>query len=63
MFYVYVLPSFMYAHHMCAVLSEVRRGHQIPWYWSYRCWGLNSQCSLTTEPSLHPLVAHSYVIF
>ena len=26
----------MSVHHMCVVIKRARRGHQIPWDWSYR---------------------------
>jgi hypothetical protein len=26
-----LLPTFMFVHHMCAVPTEARRGHQLPW--------------------------------
>ena len=31
-----ILPGCISVHHVCAVLTEDRRGHQIPWSWSYR---------------------------
>ena len=33
----HVLHVFMSAYHVCAVSTEVIRGHQIPWNWSYSC--------------------------
>ena len=34
--YMECLPVCMSVHHMHAVPMEARRGHQIPWNWSYR---------------------------
>lgn len=30
------MPSYLCVHHVSAVLTEARRGHQIPWNWSYK---------------------------
>ena len=36
LFYVHeCLPACMYVHRVCLRPREVRRGHQIPWNWSY----------------------------
>jgi hypothetical protein len=38
--YLDILPTFMCIYHMqCLVLSETRRGHQMPLNWSYRQLG------------------------
>lgn len=38
-----VSPTHMSIHHAHAVLKEVRRRCQIPWYWSYRWWGVTTR--------------------
>lgn len=32
-----VFPAYMSVYHVCEVLREFRRGHEIPWNWNYRC--------------------------
>lgn len=70
---IIVLVSCLSMHYICAVPIESRRGHQIPWEWSYRwllatMWMLRTEpmspgkavstVLLSTEPSLYPPTTH-----
>lgn len=54
------------------MLSKVRREHQIPWNWNYRCWEASGRCwesspksaggAAMNEPSLQPQVICLYRI-
>lgn len=43
--------------HRCAESVKARRGHQIPWSWSYRSELNSSPLLLTWEASLYPLLS------
>ena len=66
-----VLPASMSMHHVHEVPMKDRRGHCIPWNWSYRwlwatVWELGIKCSILckssqcSEPSLQPYTNFQY---
>lgn len=53
-----VLPVYVYVPHKCLVPTEARRGHWLPWNWSYRLLWISLWVS-GTEPRSSPKAANA----